>query len=693
MRVSRDALWQLRPDLELLPADGGDGGPALLVHDPATGGFDRVEWPECDLLRTLRSSGTADDIASRVAAASTLRPGPADVLEYLVELGKRGWLRGDRFWPSRFRERRKAGLTALAARCLFIPVRLFNPENFLRATKTLARALVNPLTLSLLLLCGLAGAYLALPRWEEYWQASLGSLGRGRTASFILALIAVKTVHEFAHAYTAALAGARVTGMGVAFFFFMPLPFTDVTDAWRLPWPRRLRVASAGMLAELAIAGATLLLWALSPPGEAAAVLARLSSVAVLSTLLTNLNPGPRFDGYYILVCLLRLENLRSRAQEELRRIAMARVLGVRGADCGERLAGWRRAAVLAYAGYAFLYRISLGAGLILLAYRFLPKAVGAPLALLEAWLFFGQPLAGAALSLTRNVRHMRPTRWLFALLLCFAAAGVWFFGAWPRRLRFHAVTRAAVEEAVRTQRNGEVAAVRAKRGDRIVAGEELARLDAPADGPLMRRAEWALVEAEMSEEQAWRGDASRREAGRRAAEAGRRRVELEALDHRRTYLTVTSPAGGVLAHWDESAVVGVSVPRGRLLGWVVDAPVDTLSCYADMATAGRLEAGADALFLPDSGEEGIRGKIVRIDASRPEFLEDPHLAGALGAAPQRNGGYALPVPYAKVTVQLDREAGRVGQTGVVWTRGRPESLAKRAWLWLKDLAVRESAF
>jgi putative peptide zinc metalloprotease protein len=39
-----------------------------------------------------------------------------------------------------------------------------------------------------------------------------------------------------------------------------PLPYSDVTDAWRIPdRRRRLRIAAAGMWTELAIAGWALL--------------------------------------------------------------------------------------------------------------------------------------------------------------------------------------------------------------------------------------------------------------------------------------------------------------------------------------------------------------------------------------------------------------------------------------------------
>lgn len=685
-------VFSLRPDLEVVPTESLDGRPAFLVHDPLTGGFDRVEWPESDLIELLRTPRSPEEIVEGFSAVNTLRPTKWDVGGYLNEIGRRGWLRGSAFWPREYRERPTGGFLALFARMLFIQVPLLMPDNFLRATAGAVRILLNPVTCFLLFLCGMAGLYLALPRWEDYWSDSLGSFSLSGLPAFIVALIFVKTVHEFSHAYTAAMAGARVAGMGVAFFFFMPLPFTDVTDAWRLPWPKRLRVAAAGMLAEMAVGGVALLLWALSPPGDAAVTLARLSSVAVVSTLLTNLNPGPRFDGYYVLVCLFRMENLRSRSLYELRRVLAKYFFGVQLADAEPGTGFRRRLAMLAYACYAIFYRFSLGVALALTAYYLLPKAIGVPVAAIELWLFLGYPVLAEALRLMKDIAATKVTLSFIIALALLAGLGVWFFGEWPHRLRFPAVARSEAMEAVRTQRSGDVVSVAAEAGMEVKAGDVLALLAAPGDAPILRQAEWSLREAELSLEQSWRDEGGRRNASARQAEMRRRRVELDALRQRSEYLEVPAPTSGILSAWDTAIRPGVSVPRGMLLGWVTSGPVTLLSCYPDSDTAARLEVGNEARFIPDDGTEQVSGRVVKIETSRPEILEDPPLAAALGAV-KRDGVYVLSRPYVKVMVELDSPLPRNGQTGEVWVWSKPESLAIRTLVWLRGLAIRESAF
>ena len=684
----------LRPDLEVVRAESDGGAPAVLVHDPVIGSFDRVEWPESDLVELLRRPISFIDLYTGFMRRSPLKPTPQDINQYLGELDRRGWLRGNRFAGKQYREKKTGGFLRGLSRLMFVQIPLLHPENFLKATAPAVRLALNPLTRALLVLCGLAGLYLALPRWEDYWHDCLESVAVGRIPALAIALVAVKLMHEFAHAYAAALAGARVSAMGIAFIFCLPLPYTDVTDAWRLPWRRRLVVASAGMLAELAVAGVALFLWSLSPPGEAAVTLARLSSVALVSTLLTNLNPGPRFDGYYILCCLFRLENLRPRAMAELRRLAWKRLFGIGLPDDGEATAteGARRRGMLVYGAYAIFYRFSLGVGLAMMAYYLLPKAVALPVAAVELWLFCAAPVLTEAARLGRSWRHMRLTVGLVIALLLLGCAGVWFFGSWPRRAHFPAVARAAVEEAVRTRRGGVVASVAVERGRRVAAGEVLAMLEAPTDAPARRQAEWALKEAELSEEQSWRAEEGRRESATRDAETKRRRDELEALRRRGEYLEVRAPVSGVVSTWNETLVPGVAVGRGLPLGWISDGQVRLLSCYPDMETAGKLEAGMPVRFYPDSGEGRIDGRIVRVERSRPEFLEDAELATALGAV-DAGRGLILPRPYARVVAELDSPLPRNGQTGRVWVWTQPESLADAAGRWLRALAVRESAF
>ncbi|MCD7897267.1 MAG: efflux RND transporter periplasmic adaptor subunit [Planctomycetaceae bacterium] len=693
MTAALDGSWvRLRPDIGVVRQETETGAPAVLLHDPVAETFDKVEWPESDLVSLLQNPTDEAGLLAAFTNRTTLTPTLEDIRQYVRELEQRGLIERRPPGPARFRAVFRRGILRRLAGLLFFQVPIIYPAAFLQATAPLARLILNPLVAVLFMAFGVIGLVLALPRWAEFMRDSFGAFRADSIVFFVAAVVLSKTAHEFSHAYRATIAGARVKTMGIAFFFAVPFPFTDVTDAWRLGWRDRLRLATAGLWAELAVAAGALLLWSLAPPGDGKIAMARLSSVALLSTVLTNLNPGPRFDGYFILTCLLRTENLRTASLGLLRSAVYGRLFGlaVDRPDGDNR----HRAGQFAYAVYAVFYRIALGCGLTVTAYHFLPKAFGVPAAAGIFLLFLALPVLGEGMYLWRRRSQMRITVWLVLLCFLLVATAVWFFGEWPRRVHFPAVTRAVREEAVRSRREGTVAEILAARGASVRSGDVLVRLTSEVDGPIRDIAAWSLREAELSEEQSYRGDdAYRREAVTRAAETARRREQVDALDERECLLDIVAPVSGRIVRWDDALAVGVPLGDNRVVGWIVSGEAAALSCYPEMADIGRLDSDEPVTFIPDSGGAPVPGRVVRIDRHRPEVLEDPALAPVLGAVAARGGAYILPTPYARVRVELDRPLDRVGQTGRVWATTRPESYARRTMQWLKNLAVRESAF
>lgn len=695
MTTAAAEKWELRPDLDLIRFEGRDDGkPSWLVHDPAAGTYDLVEWPECELLLLLRKPSGVAELSQGVRERTTLRPAPRDIEAYVADLGERGWLRGSSFWKDGAKAasgRRSAA--GWLGRVLFVQIPLFNPERFLAATAGVARVALHPFSLVLLAALSALGLYLALPYWEEYWGESLGALDWRSLRYFIVALVVVKTVHEFAHAYAATLAGARVPAMGVALFFFMPLVYCDVTDVWRLPWKKRLTTASAGMLAEIFLGGLAILGWVFAPPDTPLSLaLARLSSVALLSTLLTNLNPGPRFDGYYILSCLFRVENLRARSMRLLHRAVLRLLGGVVGENPERHVGGSRVAGMTAYAVYAFFYRLGLGVGLTAMCYFALPKALGLAAAAVGVWAFLLRPIQGEIILFWRERKHMRPTLAGMAVLAGMAFLVYWAVVPRPRSAYFPGTAKTLVEEAVRTRRAGEVAEVLAERDREVTAGTVLLRLRTPLDASRRKQAEWALREAEAAEEQAWRGASSRLELSWRRAEAERLRGDLAALDVQAGELEAQAPADGRLVVWDQTLRAGLPLPRGRLLGWVVAGPVRRVEGFSPVELAGDIVVGARVSFFPDDGSEPIPGTITALESSPATYLSEGHLAAELEA--RRSGDGWLPdKPAVRVMVALERDAPRAGQTGRVWFATKPKSLVREAGNRLRTLIVKESAF
>jgi molybdopterin/thiamine biosynthesis adenylyltransferase len=137
----------------------------------------------------------------------------------------------------------------------------------------------------------------------------------------IIALILLTTVvHEFGHAVTCAAMGAPVRSMGVMIFYLQPAAYADVTDSWVLSnkWHRVIISAAGVYVQSIATAAATTAAMVLRAHGIKSDLLLVYISLNV-GSIIFNLIPFIKLDGYWMLSSGLAIPNLRDRAAEWLR--------------------------------------------------------------------------------------------------------------------------------------------------------------------------------------------------------------------------------------------------------------------------------------------------------------------------------------------------------------------------------------
>ena len=145
----------------------------------------------------------------------------------------------------------------------------------------------------------------------------------------LVAIGAVKVLHELGHALACKHFGGEVHELGLMLLVFTPCLYCDVSDAWRLQskW-QRIAVSAAGMFVEVVIAAVATIVWWYAQPGVVQLVAMNIMIVCTVGTLLVNGNPLLRYDGYYILSDLVETPNLWQRSREVLRRLISAWILG-----------------------------------------------------------------------------------------------------------------------------------------------------------------------------------------------------------------------------------------------------------------------------------------------------------------------------------------------------------------------------
>ncbi len=99
--------------------------------------------------------------------------------------------------------------------------------------------------------------------------------------------------------------------IGVAFLVLFPVLYTDTTLKHR---DQRLMIDVAGILTELAIAIIATMFWVFLPDGPMRSIAFTTSTLSWFLSLVINLNPFMRFDGYYILSDASGVENMQERS-------------------------------------------------------------------------------------------------------------------------------------------------------------------------------------------------------------------------------------------------------------------------------------------------------------------------------------------------------------------------------------------
>lgn len=162
----------------------------------------------------------------------------------------------------------------------------------------------------------------ALPRFEKFFAPQ-------NWLALTATLLVTKVIHELAHGVVCRRMGARCPEIGVILLCGTPCMYCDVTESWMLPGRlQRCAVMLAGVYVEAIMAALATFIWWACVPGPLYYACLNVMFVCGVSTLVFNLNPLMRFDGYYVLSDLWDMPNLRQQAQAAWRVMVVSRIGG-----------------------------------------------------------------------------------------------------------------------------------------------------------------------------------------------------------------------------------------------------------------------------------------------------------------------------------------------------------------------------
>ncbi|MBY0354731.1 MAG: efflux RND transporter periplasmic adaptor subunit [Rickettsiales bacterium] len=639
------ALTPLRKQLSIeVGPVRADGSPSWTIHDTLNNRYFRIGWLEHEFLKHWHL-GNTQKILEAVEGKTSLAVEMPQLKKFIEFLEKQQLLESSiEALDRQFKATRKRSLPekiqAIVMIVLFYKYPLFRADNFIERTlpyvswlysKTMLRVIAGGLLLSL---------FLIARDWTELRQpVSYLFTYEGATLLFI-SLLFTQTVHELGHAYTAKYFGVRVPSIGVGLFFLVPMLYTDVNGAWRLPSrSQRLSIGAAGILVEMGLAMIASLLWVVLDDGVGRSIAFMVATSAWVSTVVINLNPFIRFDGYFLLADLLGIDGLQERsyawARWCMRRVLLGVTLGQPDASTPIL------ARFLTVFGFiTWIFRVSLFLSITLAIYHFFFKALGVVLLVVQVIVFCVPLVKEVKLwwSLRKQWRAGRET----ILAWCFVSVMLaLLLVPWQTSLAIPALLKAEDEADFYPSQPARIGRIHVHNLQFIKQGEVLFELESPRleqeyQQLLLEKKKISFQIHSVASASQWRGRLLAMIEQKAAIE-----TRLDSVQKQHAALTILAPFSGIVLDVDTALSQGIWVNPSQLLGRMVSEGGKVIALAGELDRQ-RLMIGAHGNFVGENSFTPIATNLKSVNVSilreLPWGVLSSFSGGAIPVKPDKEG-------------------------------------------------------
>ena len=672
-----------------------------LVEDEVTGRFFRVGLPQYTFLSMLDGKRTVSTALMKTATLirehAIDETEAANLCKWAIESGlvesETGNSTARRIEQHEQIQKQKM-VSYLNPMMMRIP--LFNPDPAITTISRFVGFLVSPLGAMVWIAVCFYGFFQLASHWDEFYLNRVNSFGATDLAWIAFTWVLLKLVHELAHSLVCKRFGGRVQSCGILFLLMIPMPYVDVTSSWRFDnkW-KRILTSAAGMMSEVFIAAIACCIWVASAPGPLQYHAGNVIISATLHTLLFNINPLMRFDGYYMLADWLEIPNLATHGRSWLKGIFKRMYFGNKPAALKET--GLRGLAVRIYGILAMLWFFTIAIGLSLAASSFI-EGFGLLVALIGIVLWAGIPLFKLTKYFLMGTETERPNRAWFtgAMTLTLLLLGCFlYFCPSPSVVSAPVVIDYEPLSIVRANSTGFARSIHVVAGQEVQEGDLLVTLENPE---LAHELHSLLIDIKISQLRANtffnRGEISHVQLEQDELDSMfRRKTELES---RLADLKIYAPqTGNVLAKDLESSIGKHFTPGDEILSIAkageLHAIALTRQTDIDWVSANP-DSKIELLIWGRHENDLLDGRLKYINPRARDDL--PHEAfsasagGPLAVVPRQQveknadsteqGDMMLTQPRVPVEIDLnpeDREELAAGQTGQLIIRSRQQNM------------------
>jgi putative peptide zinc metalloprotease protein len=696
-----ETLPKLRTDLQFITDD------EAMIYDPLLHRYMRLDGISLAVLKALSQeqfrsqSWTQADLLNE-AQRIFGNPIPATSLALVLKAAAANNLlqtrQGDS-WKAAAnaaKHQQEKGWKWLLHNYISLRIPLIQPEPYLGRIDAVLRAIFSPATAMIMPLLGLLTLFLVSRQWTEFSLAIRGLTEAPMLLGLGMTILVVKLWHEIGHGHFARRYGCRVPSAGILLILGAPLFYTDVTDAWRLKTRRqRMMIAGAGVMAEAILAILALFLWVFLKDGLVRNIAFFVASGSLITTLLINLSPFMRFDGYFLLSDGLRIPNLHDRAFEAMKWYLRRFLLGFSD-PLPQPLQGLHVGWLAVFGAATALYRLLLFVGIAVFVYHAFFKLAGLFLFAIEIAWFILKPL-NKELQVWK-VRH-KEIRWFSTggrTVLAVITALLLLFMPLSRSISLKAVLEPSGIARAHAFAPAIIESIHVSQGQKVVQGDILLQLYSPllSHQKAIVETRLALVRARLARvaaDQAERGQLNvliEEERSLLAQHAGVQ-AELSAL-------VIRAPMTGIVVELDREIHAGRAVAVKDRLVLIGSEKGLSARGFTGSESIERIKAPALAVFVAENPlAPRLPLTLAHIGAAPSAMVEPPALALALGgdvpSSADRSGRNTASVAAYSLVFNSDGSPPLLAIRGTIHVTAAAESLGLRALKRAVSIIVRES--
>ena len=489
--TARPINMRMRPDLDVRQVRY-HGTPYWVIKDPVGLNYFRFQEEEFAILEWLDGHTSLDEIKRRFEKQFAPQKIGLDELGRLIGTLHRSGLviadvpgQGPQLLKRRTQNARRQTIGKFT-NILAIRFKGIDPERILNWMLPYTRWFFTPGAATVCILFGLSALMLVAVQFDVF-RSKLPTFHQFFAAEnwiwLAVAMGITKIIHEFGHGLSCKHFGGECHEMGLMFLVFTPCLYCNVSDSWMLPskWQRAF-IGAAGMYVELVIASFATYVWWFSEPGMVNQLALSTMFVCSVSTVLFNANPLMRYDGYYILSDLTEIPNLRQKASAILSRKLGKWCLGLKEPDdpfLPERNQAFFAIYSVASAIYLWVITFSILYFLYKVFEPYRLQIIGQMLVSLSLVSLVGMPLFKLFkfFHVPGRVDQVKKPRLFATLAVLAVVAAAVLLVPLPYRIICPLEIKASDAESVYVVVEGDLAEVHVQPGDRVSAGDTLAKL------------------------------------------------------------------------------------------------------------------------------------------------------------------------------------------------------------------------